>query len=88
MTVNAWVNGSCSTCNSAKFAVVKRNTVEIMTEARSRHNARANWLHCPFDIVVCLGCGLTRFFMKLDEENLFERFEHEVVDTSAGTPYR
>jgi len=85
MKVKELLSKACSVCGSTRFGVVKEVTMELASGATKGWavNARPE-----FDVVVCVGCGWTQFFMRPGKEHILESCRHEVVELASKTPYR
>lgn len=75
----------CDVCNSTRFGVVRSVGVEVWSSATK---GWASNVRPDFDVVVCVGCGLTQFFMREGGDHLLETCNHETVDVERGAPYR
>ena len=75
----------CSCCGAPKLGVIRDVWIEMISDAKK---GAGNVLKPRFDVVVCPGCGFTRFFARKDEHFLLDSCNHEVVGGASPSPYR
>lgn len=67
----------CYHCGSTRFGVIDKAWFELLSDAKVKFG---NVMHPDLTVVVCTGCGETRFFSKPGKDNLLELCKHEIVD--------
>lgn len=82
------IHDSASTpcaCGSTRFGLVEDVSMECLS---SNTKGWAANFRSDFDVLVCLGCGSTRFFLRPGEGNILDKCHHKVIDITPASPYR
>ena len=84
MTIKHHLTRPCSSCDSTRFALVERLQLEFIRPAER------DYVYGRFDVVVCVGCRSTRFFLRSKEGKFMDPLDcdHEIIDVSSPNPYR